>query len=68
MALCSQTVHANEIQAIDSASNTMNIKALQGLSQQAQGYEHAYANYRLPITANILGQRSLATSALSIRR
>ncbi len=64
MALFSQTVHANDIPAIDNASNTMNITALQSLSQQTQGYEHAYANYRLAITANILGQRPLAKSAL----
>lgn len=65
MALFSQTVQANEILSIDSASNTMNITALQGLSQQTQGYDHAYANYRLAITANILGQRPLAGTALS---
>lgn len=64
MALFSQTVHANEIPAIDNASNTMNLTALQSLSQQTQGYEHAYANYRLAITANILGQSPLAKSAL----
>ncbi len=64
MALFSQTVHANEIPAIDNASNTMNLTALQSLSQQTQGYEHAYANYRMAITANILGQQPLAKSAL----
>ncbi|WP_394148205.1 hypothetical protein [Shewanella atlantica] len=65
MSLFTQMVNANEIPAIDSASNTMNIAALQSLSQQTQGYELAYANYRLAITANILGQRTLAKSALS---
>jgi len=43
MALFSHTVQANEIPAIDSASNTINITALQGLSQQTQGYDNAYA-------------------------
>lgn len=65
IALFSQTAHANDIPAIDSASNAMNLTALQGLSQQTQGYENAYTNYRLAITANILGQQPLAKSALS---
>lgn len=64
MTLFSQIAHANEISAIDSASNTMNLTAFQSLSQQTQGYEHAYANYRLAISANILGQSPLAKSAL----
>lgn len=65
IALFSQTAHVNDIPAIDSASNAMNLTALQGLSQQTQGYENAYTNYRLAITANILGQQPLAKSALS---
>ncbi len=65
MALVSGLTHANEIPAIDAASNTMNLTALHKLSQQTQGYDQAYANYRLAITANILGQRDTAVNALT---
>ena len=64
IALLSGLTHANEIPAIDAASNTMNISALQNLSQQTQDYDRAYANYRLAITANILGQGETAVNAL----
>ncbi|MEC4726842.1 hypothetical protein HWQ46_14910 [Shewanella sp. D64] len=65
MALISGLTHANEIPAIDAASNTMNLEALHNLSQQTQGYDQAYANYRLAITANILSQRDTASDALT---
>jgi tetratricopeptide (TPR) repeat protein len=65
MALVSGLTHANEIAAIDAASNTMNLTALKNLSQQTQGYDHAYANYRIAIMANILGQRDTAANALT---
>lgn len=65
MALVSGLTHANEIPAIDAASNTMNLTALKNLSQQTQGYDHAYANYRIAIMANILGQRDTAANALT---
>lgn len=65
IALLPSLTHANEIPAIDTASNTMNVAALQNLSQQTQDYDRAYANYRLAITANILGQSETAINALT---
>jgi len=64
LAIISSFTQANEIAAIDSASNQMNIEQLTQLSQQTDGYEKGYALYRLAINANILGQKSKALSAL----
>ncbi|QYJ85878.1 hypothetical protein K0I73_17195 [Shewanella mesophila] len=64
LAIISSLTQANEIAAIDGASNQMNIEQLTRLSQQTDGYEKGYALYRLAINANILGQKSKALSAL----
>lgn len=50
---------------IDAAANSMNIAKLQQLSTSTQDYDQAYANYRLAISANVMGQKSLAGSALT---
>lgn len=50
---------------IDAAANSMNIAKLQQLSASTQDYDQAYANYRLAISANVMGQKSLAGSALT---
>lgn len=63
LALFSQTANA-DIAAIDTAANSMNIKVLKQLASQEQDYGQAYANYRLAISANILGQKGLAISSL----
>jgi tetratricopeptide (TPR) repeat protein len=55
---------STSISAIDTAANHMNVKSLQSLAQQGDDYQQAYAGYRLAISANILGQRDLAISAL----
>ncbi|WP_220488084.1 M48 family metallopeptidase [Shewanella sp. SR44-3] len=55
------------IEAIDSAANTMNVASLKQLSQGFEAsYASAYANYRLAITANIMGQRNTAMQALEL--
>jgi tetratricopeptide (TPR) repeat protein len=55
------------IAAIDSAANSMNVATLTQLSQGADAsYTSAYANYRLAISANILGQRKTAIQALAL--
>ncbi|MCL1066238.1 tetratricopeptide repeat protein [Shewanella olleyana] len=53
-----------DISAIDAAANTMNINELKQISEQSVDYEHAYAEYRTAITANIVGQRSVSKRAL----
>jgi tetratricopeptide (TPR) repeat protein len=53
-----------DINQIDAAANTMNIAQLKQISSQTFDYEKAYAEYRLAITANILGQRQLASTHL----
>ncbi|PHQ75460.1 MAG: hypothetical protein COB74_04525 [Shewanella sp.] len=58
-------VSANQITAIDAAANTMNLAQLETLGEQSQDYDKAYANYRLAIGANILGQPTLASAALN---
>ncbi|MEI6859748.1 MAG: hypothetical protein V5788_08225 [Shewanella sp.] len=58
-------VSASLITAIDAAANTMNLAQLEILGEQSQDYEKAYANYRLAIGANILGQPTLAIAALN---
>lgn len=50
---------------VDAASNAMNLTQLQQLSGSTQDYDKAYANYRLAISANVMGQKTLASSALS---
>ncbi|MBQ4890084.1 hypothetical protein J8L86_09550 [Shewanella sp. MMG014] len=64
LSLVSQTSVA-DISSIDAAANTMNLEALNQISQQSVDYEHAYAQYRIAITANILGQRGVAKRALT---
>jgi hypothetical protein len=64
LTLVSHTSFAN-ISDIDAAANTMNITELSQYSEQAIDYEKAYADYRLAITANIIGQRQLATNSLN---
>ncbi|WP_028763003.1 hypothetical protein [Shewanella colwelliana] len=64
LAIVSQFTQANEIVSIDIASNQMNIESLQTISEQTQGYEHAYAEYRLAVAANAMGQRTTAQTAL----
>ncbi|AQS38459.1 hypothetical protein Sps_03323 [Shewanella psychrophila] len=65
LALCSQMVMATDIEQIDAAANRMNLEQLHTLSQQSQDYVQAYANYRLAISANILGQPVVASAALN---
>ena len=65
LALCSQMVMATDIEQIDVAANRMNLEQLQTLSQQSQDYVQAYAHYRLAISANVLGQPVLASTALN---
>ncbi|WP_394129255.1 hypothetical protein [Shewanella maritima] len=55
--------HAS-IDQIDNAVNNKDIKGLKQLAQQTSGYQQAYADYRLAITANIVGQRQLTASSL----
>ena len=50
---------------VDAASNAMNLTQLQQLSVSTQDYDKAYANYRLAISANVMGQKTLASSALT---
>ena len=50
---------------VDAASNAININQLQQLSGSTQDYDKAYANYRLAISANVMGQKTLASSALT---
>ena len=50
---------------VDAASNAMNLTQLQQLSGSTQDYDKAYANYRLAISAKVMGQKTLASSALS---
>ncbi|ABE56748.1 TPR repeat [Shewanella denitrificans OS217] len=58
---------SSSIAAIDSAANSMNLAGLTRLSQGTDAsYATAYANYRLAISANILGQRNTATQALGL--
>ncbi|MCL1147437.1 hypothetical protein L2747_15630 [Shewanella marinintestina] len=63
-ALGSQIANAESIENIDAAANHMDVKALTDYAQQGNDYSQAYANYRLAISANILGQPKLAVSAL----
>ncbi|MGX9463209.1 hypothetical protein ACWXWU_18530 [Shewanella sp. A14] len=64
LTLVSQNCFA-DISDIDAAANTMNITELRQYSEQATDYEKAYADYRLAITANIMGQRQLAINSLN---
>jgi hypothetical protein len=43
----------------------MNISDLTQYSQNSSDYEKANANYRLAITANIMGQRLIAAASLT---
>ena len=64
MAIISQFAQADTISNIDAAANHMDVKSLQSLTEKGDDYQQAYAGYRLAISANILGQRELAISAL----
>ncbi|GIU43904.1 hypothetical protein TUM4438_13870 [Shewanella sairae] len=63
-ALGSQIANAESIENIDAAANHMDVKTLTDYAQQGNDYSQAYANYRLAISANILGQPQLALAAL----
>ncbi len=63
LSLVSQSSMA-DISAIDSAANAMNINELKQISEQSVDYEHAYAEYRTAITANIVGQRGMFKRSL----
>ncbi|QYJ93474.1 MULTISPECIES: hypothetical protein [Shewanella] len=65
LALLSPLSQANDITEIDSAANRMDIDRLSQLSEQSQGYEQAYALYRMAISANILSQKGQAQAALT---
>lgn len=65
LALLSPLSQANDITEIDSAANQMDIARLSQLSDQSQGYEQAYALYRMAISANILSQKDQAQAALT---
>lgn len=54
-----------KIAEVDKAANTLNIDKLQQLSTATQDYEAAYANYRLAISANVMGQKTIADNALA---
>lgn len=54
-----------DISDIDAAANTMNITELSQYSENSNDYEKAYADYRLAITTNIMGQRQLAADSLN---
>ena len=54
-----------DIHQIDAAANTMNIAELSQYSLNTVDYEKAYADYRLAITANIMGKRQLAADSLN---
>lgn len=64
---CTSVVAASSmnITAIDNAANTLGLDKLQQLSTVSQDYDSAYANYRLAISANVMGQKALANSALT---
>lgn len=59
------TLSNTNITNVDAASNAMNLTQLKQLSGSTQDYDKAYANYRLAISANVMGQKTLASSALS---
>lgn len=54
-----------QLSDIDKAANSLNIEGLQQLTNTTQDYANAYANYRLAISANVMGQKSIASDALS---
>jgi len=56
---------SSNIAEADKAANTLNIDKLQQLSTVTQDYEAAYANYRLAISANVMGQKTMAENALA---
>ncbi|MGL4221955.1 MAG: hypothetical protein ACRCSS_15150 [Shewanella sp.] len=56
---------SSNIAEVDKAANTLNIDKLQQLSTVTQDYEAAYANYRLAISANVMGQKTMAENALA---
>lgn len=64
---CTSAVAASSmnITAIDNAANTLDLDKLQQLSAVSQDYDSAYANYRLAISANVMGKKALANSALT---
>jgi tetratricopeptide (TPR) repeat protein len=64
LTLVSQTSFAN-INDIDAAANTLNISELTQYSENSSDYDKAYANYRLAITANIMGQRTIVAKSLT---
>ncbi|MCE9776338.1 MULTISPECIES: tetratricopeptide repeat protein [Shewanella] len=65
------STQAATIDEIDAAANQIDIDTLSLYADNSQGYQQAYANYRLAVSANILGQlqtrdQALATAAESL--
>ncbi|WP_394202367.1 hypothetical protein [Shewanella waksmanii] len=60
----SSSLYAADISDIDNAVNHMAIDQLQTMAEQSQGYEQAYANYRLAISANVMGNNATAQKAI----
>ena len=53
------------ISEIDRAMDTLNISKLQQLSSETSDYAKAYANYRLGVSANLVGDKAQAQDALT---
>lgn len=64
LAIFSHTAQA-DIASIDAAANSMDINKLKQLVVTEHDYSQAYANYRLAISANVLGQHQVAKAALT---
>lgn len=62
--LMSPLAQADDIAAIDQAMNTMDNKTLTQLAADTQGYDQAYANYRLAILSNLQQNKAMAEQAL----
>ena len=60
------TAHAGqyEIDQIEAAASQLDLTELQQLSQQMQGYDLALNQYRIALSANLTGQKDLASKAI----
>jgi len=65
-ALITPTVNAAqaEIDQVEQASAQLNIKQLQTLTKELEGYDLALANYRLAVSANLTKQEDMAEKSL----
>lgn len=54
-----------EIDQIESATSTMNVKALTAMQTHMQGYDLALTQYRLALTANLTGDSTVAKKAIN---